>query len=851
MSRASDRLQAKVTKLYVDMRLKRISKLDWMIQTEETVGNLRELGEANLLSQLFYAQLLITKEAYAAADETLREVEKWLKVHAGENPACHAYYLYLTTLMREDTEYDVRVTAKLYELAGKYPNLWQIQWLIYYIDRALLDNPSNQYHFLKKMFLSGCRSPLLYSEARLLLDRNPAFLYEFSEFELQLMAFMVRHTKISRRVCDVFVELMAKRTDYRYLYWLILCECYEVNPSESLLKNIARMMILGGCKGEKFSLWYRKAITEGIEMTGLFQAFMKSLPIETWQLDGEELSEQRKIPQEVLEYFSRSSDLDEERMAYLYALVHKYKENWFQIYRTYEPLIQPFMLDQLYKGQMNAGLSYLYEHLLKASTLPVEHIETFLDICHSAKITNLPICEGTLVVSYHHLTEELYMPFANGEAILPLFGEVVAFCVQNHAGNIIPVLEPHITPMINKEIWTEFFKGQEISNILYHMSVVENALAEGNPKAYISHAKKVIYDEHISQAFKEEVAAKILSYWDVNGEYEEIVNAAPYVFYEFGTYSKAKEVEFWKQQYLQNYIGIYGMQFLVDHYSGSLQEACSIYRKARSMGVNTGNYAESILLGMMQENKIVTKHQEVLEDYVAQVDKNLDILQNYLEFVSKEYYMSDQYLDVKYMQIQAYFAKQGMDFNLMAKLAFLQGLVNMGVGNISQDLSVVAVSYIEQLLKDDIYFSWMQPLEAICSSLVFKAPYQVLEYKGTIDGPIWVRFTRYGLGSQEPENLQSEVMEPVLEGLFVKRFLLCYGERMHYEIYTLSGTEQKLLKQGVLQKGQDFIEESNTRFAKLNHLLKLREENKDKELYQMLEAYCAEGAMAEQLFTLK
>jgi len=851
MSRASDRLQAKVTKLYVDMRLKRISKLDWMIQTEETIENLRELGEANLLSQLFYAQLLITKGAYAAADEALREAEQWLKVHTDENPACYAYYLYLTTLMREDAEYDARVTAKLYELAKKYPNLWQISWLIYYIDNTLANHPSEQYHFLKKMFLNGCKSPLMYSEARILLERNPAFLYEFSEFEIQLMTFMVRHATISGRVCDVFVELMAKRTEYRYLYLLILWECYEVNPTQSLLKHIVRMMMLGGCKGEKFTPWYRKAIVEGVEMNGLFQAFMKSLPIENWKMDGEELSEQRKIPQEVLEYFSRSSDLDEVRMAYLYALVHKYKENWFSLYRTYEPLIQPFMLDQLYKGQINAGLSYLYEHLLKAIELPGAHIETFLDICYSVKIQNLPIREGTLVISYVHWNEELYLPFANGEAIFPLYSNAVMFSVQNHTGNMEPVLEPHITPMINKEIWTEFFRGQEISDSLYHMSVVEEALVQGNPKAYIPYARKVIFHEKIAQTFKEEVAAKILPYWDVNGAYDEIVHVAPYVFYEQGTYSKEKEIAFWKQQYLQNYIGIYGMQFLVDHYIGSLQEACSIYRKARSMGVETGNYAERILLGMIQENKMVTQHQEVLEDYVAQVDKNLDVLQRYLEFVAKQYYMSDQYIDSKYMQIQAYFAKQGMEFDLIARLAFLQALVNMGVGNISQELSALAVTYIEQLLKDNVYFSWMQPLQTICSKLVFKEPYQVLEYKGVIDGPIWVRFTRYGLGNQEPESLQSEVMEPVTDEIFVKSFLLYYGERMHYEIFTLSGTEQKLLKQGVLQKGQDFVAESNTRFAKLNHLLKLREERKDNELYQRLEAYCGESAMAEQLFTLK
>ncbi len=851
MSKASDRLQLEVTKLYVDMRLKRISKLDWMIQTEQIVDELRQLEPDNILSQLFYAQLLITKEAFSAANEILRNAEQWLRLHSNGEPACHAYYLYLTTLMKDDADYDARVTAKLYELANKYPNIWQIQWLIYYVDRNFAETPVEQYHFLKKMFLRGCRSPLMYSEARILLERNPSFLYEFSEFEVQLIVFMIRHTKISKRICDIVSDFMLKRTDYRYLYLIILYGCYDVNPSIQILKNICRMMILGGCAGGKFTKWYRKGIAEDVQVAGLFQAFMKSLPIEQWSMDGEELSEKRKIPQEVLEYFAHSSELDELRTAYLYAVVHKYRDNWFSVYRLYEPLITPFMSDQLYKGQINAGLAYLYEHLLKASELPKEQIETFLDICHSCKVSNLPIYAGTLIVSYYHMSEEVQTPFSGAEAVVPLYGNAFSVRVQNHNGNVFPAPEVQIIPFINQSIWTEFFKGQEISNGLYHLSLVENDLTKHPPETYLVSAKNVIFHPNVEQSFKEEVAGRVLSYWDVNGAYDEIMEAAPYVFCEYGTYSKNKEVAFWRKQYLQNYIGIYGMQFLIDHYQGSLQEQTSIFMKARSMGVETGNYAEGLLLEMIRQGQLIAQHQEVLEDYVACTTKNLEVLQHYLEFVAKEYYLSDKYLESKYIQIQTYFAKQGMELDLMAKLAYLQALVNMGVGNVSQELAAVATEYIEALLKQHIYFSWMQPLQMICPKLISKEAYQVLEYKGAVSGPIWVRFSRYGLGNQEAESFQSEVMESVSDYIHTKGFLLYYGERIHYEIFSLEGTEHILLKQGVLQRGQDFLEGSTTRYAKLNQLLSLREEGKHQELYQQLERYYGESAMAEQLFTLK
>ena len=350
MNKASTRLQAKVTKLYIDMRLKRISKLNWMIESEKTVEALRQLEHTDIIPELFYAHLLITKEAYEAVEEVLEEAAEWLRAHSQEAPACHAYYLYLTTLVKDDAAYDGRVTAKLTELAQKNPGIWQIQWLLFYVDRELSNDPLEQYHFLKRMFILGCRSPLMYLEARALLERNPTFLYEFSEFEVQLMVFMIRHAGMSERVSDILAEYMLQRTDYRYLYLVILCGCYEVTPSRRVLEGICRMMVLGGCVGEKFTRWYRKGIAEDVRVSGLYEAFMKSLPVEDWYLDGEELSDSRRIPSEAIEYFAHASGVDDVRTAYLYAMVHKYRDNWFSTYRLYEPLLQPFMMDQLYKG---------------------------------------------------------------------------------------------------------------------------------------------------------------------------------------------------------------------------------------------------------------------------------------------------------------------------------------------------------------------------------------------------------------------------------------------------------------------------------------------------------------------
>lgn len=850
MSKASTRLQAKVTKLYIDMRLKRISKLNWMIESEKVVEALRQIEHADIVPELFYAHLLITKEAYEAVEEVLEEAAEWLRAHSQDAPACHAYYLYLTTLTKDDEAYDGRVAAKLNELVYKYPDIWQIQWLLFYVDRSLATKPLEQYHYLKRMFIRGCRSPLMYLEARVLLERNPTFLYEFSEFEVHLMMFMIRHAGMSNRVSDILADYMLQRTDYRYIYMLILCGCYDVTPSKRILEGICKMMVLGGCVGDKSTLWYRKGISENVKVAGLYEAFMKSLPMDDWYLDGEELTDYRRIPSEVIEYFAHTSGLDDVRTAYLYAMVHKYRDNWFSTYKLYEPLLQPFMMDQLYKGKVNPGLAYLYENLLQVTQLPPERIAGFLDVCHTCKVTGLPVEAGTLQVHYDHYENIIGLPFSGWEAVLPLYGEQFTFTVLNYSGSEISASNVSVLSLVRKELWDDFFAKQEITNVLYQMSKVEASLKIRKPEQEVSSVKTVLCDEKILQSFKEEIAESILPYWDINGAYEEILAAAPFVFSNLGTYSKEKETMFWKKQYMCNHIGIYGMQFLLDHYEGSLIEHGSIFNKAASLGIETGNYAETLLWEMMEAGQLLPQHVEIFNAYCSG-DANTELIQAFIEFEAELQHLQERKMASALVQKQAELAVSGTSFSIMAQLAYLHSVVENGVGSMNRELAAAAELFVKALLKQNIYFTWMQPLKGICAELSEKEAFQVLEYRGDVSGPVWVRFSQYTDGKEDADSLQSEVMEMVCEGLYAKSFILFYGERMHYEIFGLEGTEHVLLKQGVLQRGQALEKTNGSRFTKINHMLALRDKRDNWELYQELESYYGQSAMVEQLFVLK
>lgn len=851
MSRAKDRLQAKITKLYMDMRLKRISKVNWMIETEQTLEQLREIEQTDISAELFFAQFLITKGALQQAEEVLEECAKWLRMYTLQAPAYHAYYLYLTTLTKEDPVYEQKVLKKMLELSKKYPDIWQISWLLYYVDTELEKDPLEQYHFLKRMFLRGCRSPLMYLEARILLERNPTFLYEFSEFEVQLIVFMLRHAGISERVGSILGEYMLLRTEYRYIYLIILCGCYEVMPSRRLLEGICNMLVLGGCVGEQAAGWYRTGIAEHIPAEGMYEAFLRSLPIEDWRLDGQEFSNGRGIPYEVLTYFAHAVCPDTVRTAYLYAFVHKYREKWQSLYLEYEPLIQSFVSDQLYHGNVNAGLAYLYENCLQQRDITKDCLEDFTDICYSCQIRELPIQEGTLCIRYAHMNQEIRVPITGRSLIVPLFGHHYTLSVEQYNGAERLLEQAEIYPLMQEQQWCAFLKQQQPQNLLFHMVNIEDALDKNRmPAEEESSVKKVLNAKEISMNLKEEIAKQLFPYWDMNGAYEKILEAVPNVFVEFGIYSKAKELEFWKAQHQNDRIGIYGIQFLMDHYEGSLLEYGSIFVKAKSLGMELGDYAKNLLEAMIQDQYLLPQHIEILEVY-CESQPSEELAGAFLELEAQQAYWQEKPLETWLLQKQAQYALQGYPFSVLAQLSFLQQIVQNGVGNIGTQAAKTAKKYIQEFLKAHIYFSWMQPLKSICPELESQEAFEVLEYRGEEKAAVWVRYELFTDGMEEADLIQTEEMQQICEGVYAKRFILFFTQRVRYEIFVMEGEEKCLKKRGILQRGQSISKTRESRFAKLNHMLALREEQDKEALYQELERYYGQNAIVDEIFSIK
>ena len=90
--------------------------------------------------------------------------------------------LYLTTLLHPDEDYIEEVTGQVEEIYRRGRSSWRAAWLLLYLSREYSRSASGKWIFLEKQFQYGCTSPVLYIEALLMLNHNPAVLRKLDKF---------------------------------------------------------------------------------------------------------------------------------------------------------------------------------------------------------------------------------------------------------------------------------------------------------------------------------------------------------------------------------------------------------------------------------------------------------------------------------------------------------------------------------------------------------------------------------------------------------------------------------------------------------------------------------------------
>ncbi len=887
----------KLMEYYQQMRLKKINTGKWLAETEKAIEKLLSLDDKSIVTRLFQAHVLITKERFNEAKWVLDRVADFFEEEGSADPALFSYYLYLTTLYRRDEAYTKEMAAVVSDIYIENRGNWRIAWLLLYMDEDYGKNLQKKWNLLEEQFQYGCSSPIIYAEATQLVLTNPTILLKLGEFEMQVLRYMAKHHVLHVQTAIQIQNLVQKEKQYNEKLLYILQECYKVDDSDDTLLAICSVLMKGGLVGKTYFSWYAEAVKRDLRLTKLYEYYMLSVDLETVEA----------LPKVVAMYFSYHSDLDYERNAFLYANIYKFQDDMPEVYRSCEMNIKKFVEEQIVKGHINRNLAYLYKNVVTIQGISVEMANKLAKLLFVHQIEIEQDYIRNVIVYYPRCAKEAMFPVVNGRAYVPLYDSDCTVLFEDGEGNryqysvsytverfLIPgKVAKMIQPYVHEQVGFAAYICQAGG---HHMLITEE-----NLPFYL----QLLRSDKVEEAYKEEITMKLVPFYyetDRIAELDSFLEEVPpnglnmaeraemvRFLVMRGFYKKAYEwLKTWGSEsvdakvlvrlcdrllenddYTQDTFmcklimqafrrGKYNealLEFLMQNYSGMTKELRDIWKATNDFEVDNFILSEKILLQILYTGSHIGEKMDIFKSYVSHGGK-MRVEKAFLAQNAYDFFVKEKIQQACLFEEIARLELLGEEIPYICKLGFVKYYAENKeeLQHILKDERVYAVfgHFFDDIIKNRMPLSCFKEYGDTFPVLKQFSDKTIIEYRAHPDSRAILHYViEREDNDEETSEYHTETMRNVYGGVFVKDFVLFFGEKLQYYIMEEHAGEEQLTESNCVQKS-DIMEGANQyKFAHINDLVISKVLQDYDTVDALLAEYYYKEFQNEKLFRLK
>lgn len=882
------RMTYSMTRYYLDFRMKRLSMQKWQTQTKELLDHYRNLDSDNVDCSLFEAHLLITQENFNEA--------KWILDHAIEDPeqledTRYCYYLYLTTLYNKDEYYSRQTAERVMWIFKQNPENWRIAWLLLYLHSDMNKRSANKWNFAIEQIENGCYSPIFYMEAMMLLNNEPALLVHLEEAQLRVLQFGTKMQCLTPELIRQITAIAARMKTYDNRLLKILMGIYEQKPLEETLRVICTFLMKGERCDEESFIWYEKGVEHNLPITKLYEYYMMSMDI----------GREQEIQKKALMYFSYQCALPGRHTAYLYRYIVKNKDRLGELYDAYMPQIGRFILKQLYAGKISGDLAYLYQEILMKEMATPDNVQEFTKLLFVNRITvsDPHICR--VIIMDDRLREEMVYPVVDHHAYVKLFSNEYTLLLEDGKGNRYYGTRDYQTECyFLPRKYSSLISGSAQDSIPYHLYLCgDNRDLLTISAKNVESCRQLIRSEAVDPEFSKMIRMNLLQYYfeqDETEYLEEILqqleplevsvkNRAGVVKYlsVYGLYDKAYEfarvygpenveaktiVRFCsglleQEQILESHEmtcmlysaferGKYNelvLEYLIRNYNGPSKNLRNIWRAAVSFDMEAYSISEKLIMQILETGAYIAEEGEIYKNFIAGSTKST-LNRAYLSYKSYEYLVHDRIVtEYVFEGIEHSYREEEM-VPRVCMLAYLK-FHSTRVTHLSEGQSGMCEKFIHTLYVDsNIILPFFSEYRAISSDALRIANSALIEYRGNPNSTVVIH---YIINREDEENgdYSREEMKNMFNGIFVKEFILFYGETLQYYVTEEYANREQLTESGTIQKSDALSELSEDRFSMVNDIAMAMNVKDYTTSRELLEEYAKKDFITESLFSLQ
>lgn len=851
------RLTVQLVGVYENFSCKKITSRAWLTETGKIIARMNAIDDKKLETRLYTAQYYITagrvNEGKWLLDQSARDAQE------APGDTLYSYYLYLSTLCSREESYINDVTERLEGIYRRNQENWRIAWLLLYVSDDYSQSASRKWLMLQEQFGYGCRSPILYLEAMNLLNENPSMLTHLDSHEKHVLEYGARKNLISLNLVDQIVYLSMRVRTFDKKLFGILKSCYEMKESTDVLEAIVSMLIKGGRTDRDAFFWYMKGVEKELRITRLYEYYMMSIYTDEDGLLPCEISKM------VLMYFSYQSDLEYDKNAILYRYIHEHRQDYPELYESYVPQIEKYLMAQLDRGRINQDLGYLYENMLTRQMVDASNASKVLSILYTSQIkVNDKKISGVCVI-YDKLSGVMRYPVVDGMAYVPLYGSDYAVLLSDHDDNryakSVPYTETRMMlagglseyaiPYIqngkeNLDLFLcELGKNAytiDIDNAARYRELASSELVRKKCRNEIrNNLVRFYYDndftrqltEYLTEMDPDELSGnrrvEMLELMVMSGLYDKALNWAE----TYGTYgvdpriilrlcvrlldrgnlpAGKKEIEIAHYAFRAGKYDEQLLSYLTVSFNGTVREMRDIWKAAESFGLDTYSISERMLIQMLYSGAYIGEKNEIFRHYVESTG-NSDIEIAYLSQNAYDNFAKGTVADRYIFERIEKLALDNAKLPQICALSYLRYFA-YEKKNDERVNRTVASLFLKDLLSKSVYFPFFMEYAGLSPEMAAFIDKTMIEYRTSPDRKCIVH---YRLDSDPGNDYRTREMRQMYDGIYVSEFVLFFGEQMQYYI-TEEGQEETLTESGTIQKSDIVGGQIPCRYSLINDI---------------------------------
>lgn len=784
---------------YLSFLAGRMSMDVWAEKALKAVSQLRELEPDSEYYMLLQAHVYILARREEEAQWVL-DNGNYHKFQIGRKPEIHAYYLYLTALLKKETLHTNHVVEELNRSFMKNLHAWPILCMLVNLDVKYRDY-ENRIRVLERQFFNGANHILLYMEAYLCMQEQVLLLRKLDSFEIQLLNFATKYKLLTRELALHMADLVCQQRKYDARLLRILERAYDLYEEPRILQAICMQLIKGNKSGQEYFAWYEKAAEQEMKIAQLYEYYMMSLNPKRVK---------KAFPRIVYLYFLHGMNLDYQRAALLYENILTYEDENGDIYRQYKDQMKSFATEQLLKRRINDSLRVLYNRFMHPEHVSLEELDALYDICHAYHVKTKVKGMKYVVVIEKDGSVRQRVPYKKEQgAMVYLFDKEARIVWEGDNGQ-------HYTDTI----------PYEMRRMFYEMHYLELCAKNKMAQNQRSDSEKIIplsFDALQQFGMQKFDMQEIFLLCSKRIREQEQVEDEflMYLCFELlkgGFYDKAL------------------LTYLTQFYCGATSNMKLVWQKAKEYGVSTKALSERIITQMLFSETLF-QEEEIFEDYYTG-KPYFRLKQAYFAYVAKMYVLKEREISQRMIRlmIQEYGQKQYLaDICKVAILKYYAGFEPNDM------LYPLLEDYFKEMCEKQLVFSFYlkYPQEWLKETQLYDKV--MVEYHSQRNGKVKIHY-RMQNGPDASDDYCAETVLPVDEQIYVKEFVLYEGEQLKYYFEEISEDSTIVTEKKTVQKTNIVYEDG--KYGRLNLISRLSQEKQ----YEAMLHCKKEEKVAEELF---